>query len=202
MMYLNLHFPDNSDLNLYQLSASTRTCSQNETIFVSIRAVFLSAWPITHSEEVRFVNIRHSSRLFHRENLLKDDISSTWSLHNIFPRRFSFLFVSRKNKNRTKSLKQTGYTPTGKLSWRILLSSPSISRTYCYNMVSLMHVTHVPSLVRILHAQPSSLRSVISETAPLRTKHNLVFLHQLFTTPANFQNITFISNIIYCLAYY
>lgn len=107
-MYLNLHFPDNSDLNLYWLLTSTPTCSQNETVFVSLRAVFLSAWPVTHTEEVRSVNVRWSFSLFHRENFLKDDISSIWSLHNIFPRGFSFLFVSRKNKNRTKSPKQTG----------------------------------------------------------------------------------------------
>lgn len=163
VMFLNLHFPDDSHLTTYidchhqHLHAHIGIQS---TIFIPIRAAFPSTQLVTQSEKVRFViplcgvNVRSS---FRRSGYSigricwKDDISIICSLRNIFPRRFSFLLGSRKDNNKTR--KQSGqpvihYTPTGKLSWGIC-SHPLLFLEPTANMLGIMYVTHVqafPSL--------------------------------------------------------
>lgn len=134
VVFLNLHFPNNPHLT------SCITCHHQHlhahigiqsTIFISIRAAFPSTRRVTHSEKVRFViplcgvNGRpSSSRLGYSIGRIcwQYGISTIWYLYNIFPRIFSFLLGSRKDKNKTRKQSRQPvihYTPTGKPSWGI-----------------------------------------------------------------------------------
>lgn len=144
-MFIHLHFPDNLHLTIYSkchcehLHAHIGTLS---TIFISIRVTLLPTQLATHLEKVRFLiplcglNVRHffgRSGYPIRRICWRHDISTIWSLHNIFPRRFSFLLRSRKDKNkiRRQSRQSDSFQPYRKAELRNLLPSPSISRTYC-----------------------------------------------------------------------
>lgn len=156
-MFINLHFPDNLHLTIYSkchcehLHAHTGI---QYTVFISIRVTLLPTQLVTHLEKVRFLiplcglNVRH---FFSRSDYSigrirwRYDIPTIWSLHNIFPRRFSFLLRSGKDKNkiRTQS-RQTviHYSPTGKPS-RGICSHPLLFLEPTANMGGIMYVTHV-----------------------------------------------------------
>lgn len=133
-MFLNPRFPDNSHLTIYINCHHQHLhvhIGIQSTIFLSIKEAFLSTRLVIHSEKVRFfislcgVNVRPSfSRWGYAIGRIcwRGNISTIWSVWNIFPRRFSFLLGSRKDKNKTRKQSRQPVihcTPTGKRSWGI-----------------------------------------------------------------------------------
>lgn len=156
-MFRNLHFPVDLHLTiLFQMSPQTFACSHRNTVYYfDVRMRTLPPTPlVTHLEKVRFLiplrelNVRHffsTSGYSIGRICWRYDIPTIWSLHKIFPKGFSFLLRSRKNKNKTRTQsRQTviHYSPTGKPSWRIC-SHPLLFLGPTANMWGIMYVTHV-----------------------------------------------------------
>lgn len=153
---------------------------------------------VTHLEKVRFLiplrglNVRH---FFSRSGYSigricwRYDISTIWSLHNIFPKIFSFLLRSRKDKNKTRTQsRQTviHYSPTGKPSWQICshpllflgLTATMWGIRYCYTCARL-------SLALIFQAWLLMTTSKDSQQIP-RTNHITVFWDHRLNTLRNY----------------
>lgn len=155
-MFLNLHFPANSHLTTpYHHHQHLHVHIEiQSTIFIYVRVAFPSTQLVTHSENIGFaiplcgVHVRPSfSRSGYSIGRIcwRDDVSAIWSLRNIFPRRFSFLLGSRKDKNKTRKQSRQPvihYTPTGKLSWGIC-SHPVLFPEATANKLRIRYVTSV-----------------------------------------------------------